>query len=270
MRLKVQFPAITLLILSILTLSMQAQNNDRWRAGSAKELKGKVLLLVCFISTPDNSWDSFEKDEILTKLSEAEKWLATQSNKYNINIDFSQGILNNGEDIIFDTIEAGMGIGNERIDWVYRVMKKIGYKNSKQAYRRIKRKYQADNIAVIIMAKGGGTPYSMRYRKGYDKKKYFMEGTIVYNTYSNGAPMPLSAVIAHELLHLYGAWDLYKTYAQTTDRQQKAQELYPNDIMLRVDHSFNNLSIDNLTAWLIGWNKNQEEIFEWFRPSDYR
>lgn len=120
------------------------------------------------------------------------------------------------------------------------------------------------------MANGVGRPYSMRYAKGLNKKKYFMEGTIVYNRYANGAPIPVPAVIAHEILHLYGAWDLYATYAQTKDRQYKANELYPRDIMLRVDHNINSLSIGSLTAWLIGWNKKQEDIYEWFRPSDFQ
>jgi len=270
MKLKVHFPVITLLILSIISSTMQAQNNDRWRAGSLKELSGDVLFLVCFVSTPNDSWKESEKDEILVKLNESENWLKEQANQYDVNIDFKHSLLNNGDDILFDTIEAGMGIGNERVDWVYRVLKRIGYKNSKQAYRIIKRKHKTDNIAVVIMAKAGGTSYSMRYRKGYDKKKYFIEGTIIFDSYSNEAPMPIPAVIAHETLHLAGAWDLYTTYAQTADRQQKAHELYPDDIMLRVDHSLTNINIDKLTAWLIGWNKNQEDIFEWFRPSDYR
>lgn len=265
-----KFQQISLILLSILTLSMHAQNKDRWQAGSANNLTGNVLFLVCYISTPGDSWDNQEKDEILNKVRDAENWLTSQSEKFSVGISFENVLLNDGKDIIFDTIEPGLASGKERVDWVFRVLKKLGYKNAKQSYRRIKKQYKTDNIVVLIMSKGVGRPYSMRYAKGYSKKKYFMEGAIIYSSYPNGAPIPIAAVIAHELLHLYGAWDLYSTYAQTIERQQKAQELYPNDIMLRVDHNINPLQINNLTAWLIGWNKNQENIFEWFRPSDYK
>ncbi len=265
-----KFPQISLILLSILTLSMHAQNKDRWKAGSAKDLTGKVLFLVCYISTPNNSWGENEKGEMIKNLIDAENWLVLQADQFYVKISFQNVILNDDKNITFDTIEPGLATGRERVDWVSRVLKKLGYKNAKQAFRKVRKKYKTDNIVVLIMSKGGGRPYSMRYAKGYNKKKYFVEGTIIYNKYQNGAPMPLSAVIAHELLHLYGAWDLYTTYAQTIDRQQKAQQLYPNDIMLRVDHNIDSLSIGSLTAWLIGWNKNQEDIFEWFRPSDYK
>ena len=270
MKRALKFPQIFLIILSILTLSMHAQNNDRWRAGSAKDLSGEVLFLVCYISIPGDSWDIQEKDEMLSKVRHAENWLTSQAEKFSVGISFENVLLDEGNDIIFDSIEPGLATGKERVDWVSRILKKLGYKNAKQAYRKVRKIYRTDNIVVLIMSKGSGRPYSMRYAKGYSKKKYFMEGAIIYNSYPNGTPIPLAAVIAHELLHLYGAWDLYTTYAQTIERQQKAQELYPNDIMLRVDHNINSLNINNLTAWLIGWNKNQEDIFEWFRPSDYK
>ena len=234
---------VSLLILSTLISSLQAQNRDRWKAGSAYDLSGNVLFLTCYISPPDNIWKKVEKDEMFNKLLEAELWLSTQASQFGVEIDFDNELLNNGEDIIFDTIEPGLGTGKERVDWVSRILKKLGYRNAKQAYRKINRKYNTDNIVVIIMANGVGRPYSMRYAKGLNKKKYFMEGAIVYNRYPNMAPIPVPAVVAHELLHIYGAWDLYATYAQTKERQQKAHELYPNDIMLRVDHNINSLSI---------------------------
>ena len=101
------------------------------------------------------------------------------------------------------------------------------------------------------------------------KKKYFFESLILYQEYNNGAPIPIDAVFSHEILHLYGAWDLYKTYSQTYDRQQLASELYPDDIMLRVDHNLNSLKVEQLTAYLIGWSKTKPENFEWFRPGDF-
>jgi len=81
--------------------------------------------------------------------------------------------------------------------------------------------------------------------------------------------MPVTSIIAHEILHIYGAWDLYTTYAQTREKQTKATELYPDDIMLRVGYDMEILKVDRLTAWLLGWNTQEEEIFEWFRPGDY-
>ncbi len=153
---------------------------------------------------------------------------------------------------------------------VYRVMQKRGYSNSKQAARKLKRKYDTDNLQVLIFTKGNGRPYALRYANGMNKKKYFLEGVLIYNNYLNAGPVPIQSVAAHEMLHIYGAWDLYNTYSQSKDRQEKARNKWPNDIMLRVDHDITLLEINELTAWLIGWSRYYNEEFEWFRPSDYK
>ena len=207
---------------------LKSQNNDRWKAGSANTLSEEVVTLVCFISTPNNNWSDKEKDNRISDLIESHNWLIGQANNYNVELNLNYYILNNGNDVIFDQIEPGLASGKERVDWVYRTMIKLGYRNSKAAYKSLRKKYQAKNIQVLLYAKGKGRPYSMRYAKGISKKKYFLEGLIVFDRYNNYANMPTAAVTAHEILHLYGAWDLYRTYAQTNDRQQKAAELYPN------------------------------------------
>lgn len=261
---------LIIFIINTFHISTNAQNNDRWNAGSGKKLTGSVVSLICFISTPEENWTDTEKKNAVTEIAESESWLIEQAKQYNADVSFKHSIINDGKDLKFSTIEPGKASGNERVDWIYRTIIKLGYKNSKQAYKKLKRSYKADNIHVILMAKGKGRSYSMRYAKGFNKKKYMLEGMINYHMYLNSAPVPIAAVTSHELLHLYGAWDLYTTYAQTSDRQQKATELYPNDIMLRVDHNLNSLEINNLTAWLIGWNHEKEDLFEWFRPTDFR
>jgi hypothetical protein len=252
------------------SLSTIGQNKDRWNAGSAKQLTGNITSLVCFISTKDNIWLAQEKEKILSEITETERWFQNQAGKYNIDIIFNHDFLDSSTDIIFDTIEPGLASGEERVDWVYRIIQKSRYTNLKRATKKFKAKYNSDNLHVLIFAKGRGRSYSMRYAKGMNKKKYYLEGTLIYNEYLNGSPAPMQSIIAHELLHIYGAWDLYSTYAQTPDRQLKAQELYPNDIMLRVDHNITSLKINELTAWLIGWNNKFDSSFEWFRPSDYK
>ena len=260
-----RFSIIILLI--ILGVIANGQNNDRWTAGSSKQLTGNVVNLVCFISTTENPWDERNKVIILKEIESSNDWITDQSKYYNISLNISNEVID--KEVVFDKIQAGTGSGNERVDWIYQTMIKLGYRNSKQAYRKLLKKYSADNIQVIVIANENGRPYSMRYAKGMNRKKYFMEGLILYKNYDNGAKLPIEAVTSHELLHLYGAWDLYKTYAQSKDRERKAYELYPNDIMVRVDHSTQNLNIDKLTAWLIGWNTIEPRDFEWFRPKDF-
>jgi len=247
-----------------------AQPDDRWHAGSAKDLKGKVLTLYVFLETAAAPWTTEEKQSKLTELATAQQWLASQASYWNVALECFIKPLGKSETNQTKNVPIGNGSGTERIDWAKEIVKKSGYRNPRQAYRKISRKMGVDNLQLIIFAKAGGISYAMRFAKNNSKRKFFMESVMLFQRYDNDAQMPVAAIIAHEILHLYGAWDLYTTYAQTADRHQKAQELFPDDIMLRVGYDLHQLKVDDLTAWLVGWNKTEQAIYEWFRPADFK
>lgn len=259
---------LLILILLLQSSFSFSQNNDRWVAGSSYQLRGKVVNYIIFVSTPGNSWSESAKSEYLSKIFSANIWLKQQAEFYNVALEIQN--ITEYRELILDSIERGKGSGNERVDWAGLILSNYGIRNISKEARKLKKRFEADNIQLIIIARGNGRPYSIRFANGMKKRKYYFESLILYENYNNGAPIPVSSVYAHEVLHLYGAWDLYKTYAQTSDRHYMASEIYPNDIMHRVDHDLNTLEIDKLTAYLIGWNKEEPEMFEWFRPNDFR
>ena len=60
--------------------------------------------------------------------------------------------------------------------------------------------------------------------------------------------MPASFV--HELLHLFGAEDLYQPEA----RRELAKELYPDEVMLQSHRALDEIQIGPHTEYLIGWS----------------
>ena len=69
------------------------------------------------------------------------------------------------------------------------------------------------------------------------------------NSAQNGPDGWQAAVIAHELLHLYGAEDFYVS----SSRKILAKIYYPNDIMLSASYDIDTNTIDSATAFYIGW-----------------
>jgi hypothetical protein len=126
---------------------------------------------------------------------------------------------------------------------------------------------ECKNALVLIFVKGKGTGYAMAYETAdMDKALYFAEGVVLYERYLNDAVLAASS-IAHEILHLFGAWDLYKTFQQTQDREDKARKQFPDSIMLRTSYNINELDIDEVTAWRIGWNPNPQPWYDGFDPT---
>ena len=247
-------------------LSAHGQANDKWRAGSAYSLSGKIYVLTVFIS--ETEWKYEEKVKLYDDIFEAQDWLVKQAKKYGKSINFSGGNYGMDKTIRIDNIPVGTGSGTEPTDLITRVLKKIGYSSPIQFSDWLKKNTDCTNSLVFVIANKQGRGYAMPYSKGMSYDKYFLEGCILYKEFSTDFPLN-SASIAHEFLHLFGAWDLYETFSQTKEHEEKAREIFPDDIMLRNVYDINELKIDKLTAWLIGLSAFSEKWYEWFRPNDY-
>ena len=241
------------------------QTKDKWRAGSAYSLaSGSTYVLTVFISETD--WKEEDKRKLYTKITEAEDWLKAQAALYGKTITFKNGNFGLKKTIIWKNIPSGTGSGLEPVDWISETLQKVGYANSLAFYNQIKKQTKCDNVLVLILAGKKGRGYSMQYSSDMDRAKYFVEGSILYSQFEDGQPL-FSSAVAHEFLHLYGAWDLYQTFEQTKDHADKARKLFPDDIMLRISTRITDLKIDRLTAWLIGLNPKEEPEFEPLRPT---
>ena len=244
-----------------------AQSVGKWRAGSASELIGNVYTLNCFISEEGgNTWTPEEKQQVLEKQREAFAWIKQQALAYQVDVNFdANGNFGLKEDIKMPVVERGTASGKEPVDWVSRVLYKVGYKSTQDFVKWVEKNTNTKQIQVIIYAKGKGNGYAMASSTEMNKELYFVEGAILYEKYNNGGDLAASS-IAHEILHLYGAWDLYKTFSQSAENEKRARERFPNSIMLRTSYKINELEIDELSAWLIGWNKSSKKWYETFRP----
>ena len=65
-----------------------------------------------------------------------------------------------------------------------------------------------------------------------------------------------SSVTVHEMLHLFGAEDLYKG----ASRKSLAKKLYPADIMLAANYDVDTNNIGEATAFYVGWTNDVPEV----------
>ena len=71
-----------------------------------------------------------------------------------------------------------------------------------------------------------------------------------------------AATYAHEILHLFGAGDLYFPYDDTLIRKDRAPRAFPNDVMYRVDYDLHQLDVGVFTAYRVGWRSILEPKFD--------
>lgn len=248
----------------------QSIHTYKFRAGSANTLKGNIYVLSVFISEPGNPWTYDEKLETYQKQRTAQNWLKDQAAAYNTGIDFSEGQYGLEKDIVMENIHIGQRTYAEKTDWLIDIIShpSINYVYPNALLNWIHANSDCSNVLVIVYAKETGVGYALPY-SWQMSDKYFLETCILYSNYIDGSELT-AASIAHEILHLFGAWDLYETYAQTGEREEKARELFPDAIMLRVNFNINELTLSPLTAWLVGLTEKNEPFYWWFQPEDYK
>ena len=69
-------------------------------------------------------------------------------------------------------------------------------------------------------------------------------------------------MISHEVLHLFGAEDLYKeqTDGSRAGRAKIAKKYFPKDIMFTTQKKISSNKVDAFTAYAIGWSNALPEV----------
>ena len=89
---------------------------------------------------------------------------------------------------------------------------------------------------------------------------------LIYIYYINKDIETNTAAIAHEILHLFGACDLYELDDNEHDRAIKTELMFPNSIMHNTHRDIWETQIDEINAWLVGLKAEGKDWYRWFEP----
>ena len=111
-----------------------------------------------------------------------------------------------------------------------------------------------DCFVILILVDAPGRCYA-RIRND----RHFLGNAVIFGE-GNGRHLALyPATFAHEILHFFGADDLYvDELAPDNDDKRRARSLWPEDIMLDSDKPFTDLCISPYTASLLGWIEKKD------------
>jgi hypothetical protein len=219
-----------------------------------KRLIGEVHVIVIFSSNYNNEWKDFEKTEKLRLIEENMKWVQKKANKYNQTFTFEikkyggncdKKIKYNGVDVLL--IEQAIDS----------VIKCIANEIPQSLINNTNQK----NVICVIFHKDKGRSFA---NPSYISN-FFLDYCVIYERHRNGVTCD-NSVIGHEILHLFGAVDLYSDNNDLNFRNL-VNKYCKNDIMSKTGN-LNTLLITEFTAYKLGWipeNKNFSEIVFYFK-----
>ena len=216
---------------------------SRKNVGPCKELIGEVHPIFVFVSTPDHPWDEENFKAFYQEYYKARDLLISEAARYGVSLSIKSSYFN--QRIVREYQYKG--------SWFDEVLEKLFSSKDHRLlpyYEKYQKEFAASSTPFFFVFNSPGRSYALASNallKGFESERVIM----FYDLNKNA-----QFSIAHELLHLYGAFDLY--YPEYLKNAAKTH--YSESIM----YSDQGNMIDSLTAYLIGWSKAPDEIATYF------
>lgn len=194
-----------------------------YNAGYVKQCIGTQTMVSLYLNSPNCSWDEINKNLYANASQSAYFEIKNQAKaKYNIETSWL-GLSDNVNISDSDMNKIKNGEGHEIFTSIMDDYIWMGTNNTIFTF------YINDTKLSYTLTDGDNKEYCVIFRDDSRKK----------------------SVIMHEMLHLYGAYDLYEPrFSSLTNRK------YPNDIMAYTND--NNIDIGAFTANRIGWTNEMD------------
>ena len=247
-----------------------------------KRLTGNVVVYAIFVdSRGTHPWTAYDVNSTLDSISKAMTWITSKAKEDSIDLSISIKFhqkhdtipieQNLYESSLYETLfTSNILEGLDNLDfWANDVAKKASLAFSPDTSRivetkniitnrerlsaRLRNIYKTDNVIIMYFLNSYyQNDISLALFTGSSEKTEF---AIV--TFKN------PAVIAHEFLHVFGAFDLYMSPFDRKRRALKSKleimEAFPNEIMAFTERPIEKLSISSLTKYLIGWTPELDD-----------
>lgn len=250
-----------------------------------KILRGNVVVYAIFVDSKyTNPWTEYDIKSTLDSIQLGMNWIMKNANSsgipLNIKLEYhktSEGIVPISGDFSKKTLSNTLykvplfsGI-KDIYRWADKIAAEAGRslpaENSvivktpirltdrERLIARLRDIYKTDNIALIYFI---NNYYSEEISLAFDINS---TDKVEFSIISFKNP----SVIAHEFLHLFGAWDLYITPFDKDRKVRKkkklAMELFPNEIMAFAYRNIDSLEISQFTRYAIGWDNELDKKY---------
>ena len=240
---KIRNIIFTLLVLCVLAPFSAVNGQDfHWvelgrDLGPAAKLIGDIQLLLVFVSTPEHPWSEEEISNFFDAVQTSTDFIMDEAERYGVPLSLSAQYFEASIPYEFD----GSDLSNIDLSWYWYLVKNYfhtdGMVSMHEAYEE---RFGKDNTPFLFIF---NTPYrNITYSADLLFPNWLEEFSIYYGQ------QPLrDNLIVHELMHQYGAVDLYDLSSEGVE--EISEQIFPDSVMLRQEGT----EIDELTAYLIGW-----------------
>ena len=233
--------------------------------GNCGTLTGHPTLVVLFVDDAESEWnDTLMQHFQNVQIAKAVEWMEQQASKHGVVLEiqtkFYHGMLDNGGRVYYpDTVAHVPDEGD--YDLLETVVANMGEGAGDQFYAKLRRDNGGEDVMFLCMvnkdglsyARGCADPYSsiLEYAVVYARDTDVLATDTLHQKTHNRA-----SVVAHELLHLFGAEEMY----EPEGRNEIAKQKYLKDVMLWTESFIVRNEVTEFTAYCLGWTDTVPQI----------
>lgn len=219
---------ISIFCLLLLSFSGRAEAELRPQ-GSVNLLDGRTFLVTVFLNDTDAQWTREDKAYVRSAMRIAEEYLTNQAARYGADTElfFDELFV----DVTFEgLIKAAEGETEDFADTLRALLHK------ELSIDELTKKYETDSYGFVFLLPAVGGAYALPYEE--ECKVGYEELCVIYlyDDQCKGQRQP-APVFAHEILHTFGAIDLYQACPSdgvTEELVEYITEYYPTELMITV------------------------------------
>ena len=232
--------------------------------GLAKTLRGSICVCTFFVS--EKNWQNDQYHKLYKQnLEIAEKWLTREAKKYGSTISFENVYPLGDSSIPIDKIYGLNENDPNAYGSFLKVLESMEI-SGKEFRKRLRYETACENIVTNFVIDKDGRSYCFLDYQGSGEDS-FMDFTWIYKTGWGKVNPP--GVIAHEMLHAFGAFDLYERENYRKEQSNAVKKYYPDEIMYTADYqNINKSYISPITAWKVGIGEKSKDL-EFYVPDGW-
>lgn len=244
-----------------------------YNIGHNKQLRGTPVIYAIFMDDDESSWDTLSIESFLRyEIKPAVEYLENEASKWGIELDISiktfATVLNQGYTINYEGIvNRNLRESPSTKDVLEKAAMDFGYISEEDINDSISAANGGNEIIFLCILNKDGTCYTRNQIT--NGSTTLVEEIVLFRRPLNYPEWLIkngerASVVAHEILHLFGAQDFYITES----REKLAEQYYPDDIMLWQYYDINKNKLGDCVAYSIGWTNTVPAVCyneEWWQ-----
>ncbi len=252
------------------------QERRYYGTGNCETLSGNFTVALFFVGDDESDWSEDEVEEYTeATVLPALEFVKKQADSWGVEVDFSVWRFASCFDPELDLQYDGVvyhsdSEGGSSEDVMERMSESFGYEYELGLYRALEASRQDFGVIPFFILDKTGRSCAFTYASV--SGVYGSEYALLFSERTDGRD-PTPATFAHELLHLFGAEDMYIP----NERAALARRLYSEDIMYMKTTDIKRMNVGEFTAYALGWTDKAPQVCQneqWYENyegyEDYR